>query len=208
LGDLVVDPRLRLVTDGDTIAAGEALDDWEGGEVDPASLEKVAQTDATIVAGWIWGYGDEWRYVGPSPLKEVFGEQAIGGRIRVTGELGPLVSGFLDALAAPQPPGWLAEGCLPGYRCEERGGLHLVWRPADRDDPGDGYVVHVKESGETVAFHAVGNRLGPRWAGAFAQAGGAFWGGDLTSEDNPLAIGLTTTRERFEQAEETAEQHR
>jgi hypothetical protein len=75
-----------------------------------------------------------------------------------------------------------------------------VWRPAAGDDPGDAYVLHVLASGETVAFHSIGNRLGERWAGAYAQAGGAFWSPDLTDGRDPLAIRLTTTRERFEQA--------
>jgi hypothetical protein len=205
--DLVQDPRLRLQSDGATFAAGEALDDWDGGEVDAASLEMVPQTDSSIVAGWIWGYGDDWRYVGPSPLKDVFGKGAIGGRVEVT-DMGPLSAGFLDALAAPQPPAWLGDGCLDGYLCEKRDGLHLVWRPAVGDDPGDAYVVHVLEDGETVAFHSAGNRLGPRWAGAFAPAGGPFWAGDLTYEENPLAIRLTTTKERFDQAEVRAQRHR
>ena len=205
LTELVQDSRLRLTTDGDTLAAGEDVSDWEGGEVDPATLEKVPNDDATVVVGWIWGYGDAWRYEGPSPLKDVFGKDAIGGRVRVTGEMGPLTSGFLDALAAPRPPAWLEKGCLPGYQCEARGELHLVWRPADGDDPGDAYVVHVRRGGETVAFHSEGNRLGTRFGAASGAAGLYFWGPDLTdTEYNELAISLTTTREKFEAAKERA----
>ena len=210
LRELVQDPRLRLETDAETVAAGQALDDWDGGEVDPASLEQVPNDDATVVTGWIWGYGDDWRYVGPSPLKDLFGEDAIGGRIEVTGELGPLTKGGLvDALAAPQAPDWLGGGCLDGYRCETRQGVTLVWRPAAGDDPGDAYVVRVQPDGEIVGFHTLGNRLGGRWGGAFPQAGGSFWGSDLEDEAaNPLAISMTTTRARYEQALRAARQHR
>jgi hypothetical protein len=100
--------------------------------VDPADLERVPNDDATVVVGWIWGNGDVWRYVGPSPLKGMFGDDAIGGRVRVTGDLDPLTIGYLDAFAAPRPPAWLKSGCLDGYRCETRRGLTLVWRPVRR----------------------------------------------------------------------------
>ena len=103
LEDVVRDPRLSLETDGATIAAGEKVEDWKGGEVDPADLEQVPNTDATIVAGWIWAYGDAWKYAGPSPYKKEFGKDAIGGRVQVTGDMQIQRTGFFDALAAPQP---------------------------------------------------------------------------------------------------------
>ncbi len=210
LVELVGDPRLRLSASAGTLAAGRALADWDGGEVDPASLEKVANDDVTVVTGWIWGYGDAWRYVGPSPLTSKLGEGAIGGRIEVTGDLGPLAKGgIVDALAAPQPPAWLDGDCLEGYRCETRQGLTLVWRPAAGDDPGDAFVLRVGQDGETVGFHTVGNRLGERWGEAFPQAGGPFWGSDLDHEEaDPLAISMTTTRARYEQAIRAARLHR
>ncbi len=181
------------------------LSDWDGGEVDPATFEQVPNNDRTVVTGWIWGYGDAWKYVGPSPYKKHFGKGAIGGRVQVTGDMQVMRSGFIDALAAPQSPPWLESGCLDGYRCETFRGVRLVWRPASGDDPGDAFVVHVRRSGETVAFHTVGNRLPDNVRGAAGPAGLWFWQTDLTqTKYNPLAISLTTTRERFEQAEELA----
>ncbi len=209
LTKLVQDPRLQLQADGETLAAGEELSDWDGGEIDPATLEKVPNNDATIVTGWIWGYGDGWQYVGPSPYKKDFGKDAIGGRVRITGDMQIMRSGFVDALAAPQPPPWLESGCLEGYRCETFRGVRLVWRPASGDDPGDAFVVHVRRGGETVAFHTVGNRLPDSVGGAAGPAGLWFWGPDLTqTEYNELEISLTTTREKFEAAAERADQSR
>ena len=206
---LVQDPRLQLQADGETLAAGEELSDWDGGEVDPATLEQVPNTDATVVTGWIWAYGDGWQYVGPSPYKKDFGKGAIGGRVEITGDMQVMRSGFVDALAAPQPPPWLESGCLEGYRCETFRGVRLVWRPASGDDPGDAFVVHVRRGGETVAFHTVGNRLPDSVGGAAGPAGLWFWGPDLTqTKYNEQEISLTTTREKFEAAAERAKAKR
>jgi hypothetical protein len=157
--ELVQDPRLRLRTDGATVAAGLDVKDWSGGEVDPVTLEQVPNNDATVVTGWIHAYGDAWEYDGPSPYKSEFGADAIGGRVRITGDMQLLGSGFLDALAAPEPPAWLEFGCLDGYQCGTVEGVQVVWRPAQGDDPGDAFLVVVRSSGETVAIHVVGNRI-------------------------------------------------
>ncbi len=218
--ELVQDPRLRLQTDAATVAAGEEVTEWQGGETDPESLEQVPNTDKTIVTGWIFAYGNAWEYVGPSPYKSEFGQDAIGGRVRVTGDLLP-GSGFLDALAAPQPPPWLESGCLEGYLCGtftdgddlepspapsdpvlDDQLLHVVWRPADGDDPGDAFLVHVRSSGETVAIHTVGNPMPMDIVDAAYAAGLGFWASDLTEAQDVTSIDLTTTRAKFEQAAE------
>jgi hypothetical protein len=204
LAELVRDPRLRLDADGATLAAGEEVEDWRGGEVDPADLEQVPQTDASIVVGWIYAYGDAWRYLGPSPLKRVLGKDAIGGRVRVTGDLQVQRSGYLDALAAPRPPPWLEEGCLDGYRCGRFQGVHVIYRPAAGDDPGDAFLLHVGRDGETVATHAVGNRIPDDVSDAAWAAGLGLWSYDLTDPMSETRIALTTTREKREAAEKRA----
>ena len=62
---------------------GRASPTGTAARLDPATLEQVPNNDATIVTGWIWGYGDGWQYVGPSPYKKDFGKGAIGGRVRI-----------------------------------------------------------------------------------------------------------------------------
>ncbi len=201
---LATDPRLRLTTDAATVAAGEEVADWQGGEVDPATLEQVAQTDETVVVGWIWAYGDAWKYVGPSPHKKDFGKDAIGGRVKITGDMQVLGSGFLDAIAAPRPPAWLESGCLEGYRCGAFRGLQVVYRPAEGDDLGDAFLVFVRRGGETVAVHSVGNRIPDDVSDAAWAAGLGMWTYDLTDPMSETRIALTTTREKFERAERLA----
>ncbi len=208
MAELVSDPRLRLTTDAATVAAGDDVEDWRGGEVDPADLEQVPNNDATVVVGWIWAYGDAWQYDGPSPYKEEFGKDAIGGRVRVTGDMQIQRTGFFDALAAPQPPPWLASGCLEGYQCGTFQGVQVVWRPADGDDPGDAFLIHVGKGGETVAIHSVGNRIPDRVAGAAWAAGLGLWSYDLTDPMAETRVSLTTTREKFEAAAKRADQSR
>ena len=208
LVEVATDPRLRLETDAETVAAGERLDDWSGGEVDPASLEEVPQTDATVVAGWIFGYGDAWRYVGPSPYKRLFGKDAVGGRVEVTGDMQVQRSGFLDALAAPRPPRWVTSGCLDGYRCGDFQGVRVVWRAARGDDPGDVFLVHVRRDGETVAVHNVGPRVPDRLGDAVWAAGFGLWSLDLTDPQEETRISLTTTREKRDRAARLARRHR
>lgn len=204
LAELVSDPRLRLETDPSTVAAGEQVDDWSGGEVDPSALELVPHTDATIVVGWIDAYGhdDEWRYLGPSPVKDVLGPDAVGGRVEVRGYLRIGQMRYVDALAAPRPPAWLARGrCLEGYRCGRFQGVQVVYRPAVGDDPGDVYLVHRHRSGETVAIHSVGNRI-PDDVSDAAWAGGlGMWGYDLTEPTEEIKVSLRTTRQKLRRAE-------
>ena len=200
------DPRLSLETDAATVAAGEKVEDWKGGEVDPADLEQVPNTDATIVVGWIWAYGDAWKYAGPSPYKKELGKDAIGGRVQVTGDMQIQRTGFFDALAAPSPPDWLTSGCLDGYRCGKFQGVQVVWRPAAGDDPGDAFLMFVRDSGETVAIHSVGNRIPDKVSAAAWAAGLGLWSYDLTDPMSETRVALTTTREKFEAAAKRAEE--
>lgn len=206
LEDVVRDPRLSLKTDAATIAAGEKVEDWKGGEVDPADLEQVPNTDATIVVGWIWAYGDAWKYAGPSPYKKEFGKDAIGGRVQVTGDMQIQRTGYFDALAAPSPPDWLTSGCLDGYRCGKFQSVQVVWRPAAGDDPGDAFLMFVRDSGETVAIHSVGNRIPDKVSAAAWAAGLGLWSYDLTDPMSETVVALTTTREKFEAAAKRAEE--
>ncbi len=203
LVDLVRDPRLRLKTTPQAVADGQHVADWKGGEREPGELDTVPNDDQTVVTGFIFGWEHDWRYVGPSPLKRLFGPDAIGGRVTVSKELEPVGPGTIDALAAPEPPEWLT-GCLEGYTCWSRGALHFAWKPASGSDPGDAYLVHVGRSGETVALHTRGRyRLTERRRAAMAASGYFLWGTDFFDPESPLRVGLTTTRDRYEQASKT-----
>jgi hypothetical protein len=203
LTDLVSDPRLRLRTSPQAVADGRQVTDWSGGERQPGELDEVPNDDQTVITGFIFGWEDGWRYVGPSPLKRLLGRGAIGGRVTVSKELQPVGPGTVDALAAPQPPVWLTR-CLAGYTCWSRGAMHFVWKPANGSDPGDAFLVHVARSGETAVLHTKGRyRLSQRRQPAMAASGYFLWGSDFYDPESPLRVGLTTTRDRYEQAEKT-----
>ena len=203
LTELVSDPRLRLRTSRQAVADGRLVTHWSGGERQPRELDTVPNDDQTVITGFIYGWGYQWRYVGPSPLKRLFGPAAIGGRVTVSEALSPIGPGTVDALAAPQPPAWLSR-CLAGYRCWSRGAMHFVWKPASGSDPGDAFIVHVARSGETSVLHTKGHyRLSERREAAMGSSGYSFWSSDFFDPESPLRVGLTTTRTRYEQARET-----
>jgi hypothetical protein len=203
LTDLVRDQRLRLRTSPQAIADGQHVAHWSGGERKPGELDEVPNNDQTVVTGFIFGWEHDWRYLGPSPLKRLFGPKAIGGRVAVSKELEPVGPGTVDALAAPSPPDWLTS-CLPGYACWSHGAEHFAWKPASGSDHGDAYLVHVDPSGETVALHTHGRyRLSQSRRAAMAASGYFLWGTDFYDDSQPLRVGLTTTRVRFEQASRT-----
>jgi hypothetical protein len=203
LSELVRDPRLRLRTSPQAVADGRQVTDWSGGERQPGELDKVPNDDQTVITGFIYGWEDGWRYVGPSPLKRLLGPGAIGGRATVSAALQPVGPGTVDALAAPLPPSWLSR-CLAGYTCWSRGSLHFVWKPASGSDPGDAFLAHVARSGETAVLHTKGHyRLSERRQAAMATSGYFLWGTDFFDAESPLRVGLTTTRTRYEQAKST-----
>ncbi len=203
LSDLVSDPRLRLRTSPRAVADGREVTHWDGGEREPGELDKVPNDDQTIITSFIFGWEGGWRYVGPSPLKSLFGPGAIGGRATVSKELQPVGPGTVDALAAPRPPAWL-DRCLDGYLCWSRGAIHFVWKPASGSDPGDAFLLHVARSGETAVLHTKGHyRLSERRRAAMAASGYFLWGTDFFDPESPLRVGLTTTRSRFEQGTRT-----
>ena len=199
LTELLTDSRLALTASAETVAAGRGVSRWGGGERDPVDLEQVPNDDRTVVTGFIYGWGDDWEYVGSAPGKGMLGPEAIGGRVRLGGGMGPVGPGFLDALAAPEPPEWL-DSCLPEFQCWSRGADHFVWRPVSGKDPGEAWMVHVNDSGETVALHTVGRRLSEKRQQALGASGYFAYGQSFYDRDDPLSVGLTTTRERFEQA--------
>jgi hypothetical protein len=203
LNDLVSDPRLRLRTSPKTVADGRHVTHWSGGERQPGELDKVPNDDQTVITSFIFGWEDGWRYDGPSPLKKLFGPGAIGGRATVSKALQPVGPGTVDALAAPRPPAWLTS-CLAGYTCWSRGAMHFVWKPASGSDSGDAFLVHVARSGETAVLHTKGHyRLSERRQAAMATSGYFLWGTDFFDPESPLRVGLTTTRERYEEARRT-----
>ena len=172
---------------------------WEGGERDSSALDGVPNDDQTVVTGFIYGWGDDWEYVGPAPDKTLLGPGAVGGRVWLGKGMGPVGPGFLDALAAPKPPKWL-DSCLPKFQCSSKGADHFVWRPASGKDPGEAWMVHVNDSGETVALHTVGRELSAKRQQALGASGYFAYGQGFYDRVEPLSVGLTTTRARYEKA--------
>ena len=64
--------------------------------------------------------------------------------------------------------------------------------------------MHVARSGETAVLHTEGHyRLSEQRRAAMAASGYYLWGTDFFDPESPLRVGLTTTRERYEQGRKT-----
>ncbi|MEU4450121.1 hypothetical protein AB0F44_02265 [Nocardioides sp. NPDC023903] len=167
---VVEDPRLRYQATSSTLALGEELDDWEGGEPDPAAYELVRNTDHGIAQAYVGGRGGYGYYKGVtrSPLREQFGPDAIGGRLlqRSSPDFTGMPDADIDVLAAPSPPAWMTrEPCsAPALRKHcvttkgERGPLVFAWQPAKDDDAGWAWMISVREK-EVVAVRYQGPRM-------------------------------------------------
>lgn len=170
LVDVVEDPRLRYDATSSTLALGEELDDWEGGEPDPEAYERVRNTDHGIAQAYVGGRGGYGSYQGVvrSPLRKEFGPDAIGGRLlqRSSSESTGMPDADIDVLAAPSPPAWMTrEPCsAPKLRKHcvttkgERGPLVFAWQPAEGDDVGWAWMISVREN-EVVAVRYQGPRM-------------------------------------------------
>ncbi|WP_406032377.1 hypothetical protein OG801_27870 [Nocardioides sp. NBC_00163] len=167
---VVEDPRLRYQATSSTLALGEELDDWEGGEPDPTAYELVPNTDHGIAQAYVGGRGGYGYYKGVirSPLREKFGPDAIGGRLlqRSSPDFTGMPDADIDVLAAPSPPAWMTrEPCsAPTLRKHcvttkgQRGPLVFAWRPAQGDDAGWAWMISVREK-EVVAVRYQGPRM-------------------------------------------------
>lgn len=208
LSALVRDDRLRLRATKDVVRAGEDLDDWDGGEVDPDDLAEARHTDASLAGGWAYAYGDDWTYEGPSPLRAEWGPDAVGGRLRVGREFMPVGPGTIDVLAPPEPPAWLASGdCLPEMTCHRFQGATFAFRPAEGEDPGEAWIINTWPNGEAVALHTRGRRLPAGWRDAAAEAGAWMWTTDVTDEASVTRLAFTTTAEGKATGEREAQVH-
>ncbi|WP_109506478.1 hypothetical protein [Nocardioides speluncae] len=209
------DPLLRLRTSPDAVAAGEELDDWEGGEPDPDARDIVPSTDRALAAAYLstrGGYG-EFSSIEPSPLKAMFGEGALGARLH-GGGLGtaPIV---IDWLATSQPPAWLkGDPCATDRfrgRCKEYapfeeyeagiaemapplppapGPIYLMWTPTAPGVPGEVWAVQQRPD-QLVAFHQTGFRVPARLAAVETAVEWAY----LHQQLGVGTIGLQTTTE-------------
>ncbi|MER6941559.1 hypothetical protein ABTX24_02685 [Nocardioides sp. NPDC127514] len=163
---VVEDPRLRYQATSSTLALGEELDDWEGGEPDPEAYELVRNTDHGIAQAYVGGRGGYGDYEGVirSPLREQFGDKAIGGRLlrRADGVPGAEV----DVIAAPSPPAWMTrEPCSAPTlrrRCVTtegtRGPLVFAWQPANDTDVGWAWMISLRKD-EVVAVRYRGQPM-------------------------------------------------
>ncbi|QIK65653.1 hypothetical protein G7072_04250 [Nocardioides sp. HDW12B] len=211
---VVADERLRPLVSEEVVAAGDDLDDWEGGEPEPGSLDRVPQTSAGLAGTFMIAKGTKaWRYLGPSPVAADLGEGAVGGRVRLERADGPIGPGVLDVAAVPTMPRWAEpESCREGWRCWAPGDARVVWRPARGEDPGESWLLQPAPSplGGVGALHVVGRRMpdGPRnviFSGYRRYDGSS---GRLTDPLETSAIGLTTASSRIDQVEKRAEKRR
>ncbi|WP_143033895.1 hypothetical protein [Nocardioides sp. YR527] len=167
---VVEDPRLRYQATSSTLALGEELDDWKGGEPDPDAYERVRNTDHGIAQAYVGGRGGYGYYRGVirSPLRERFGPEAIGGRLlqRSSPDFTGMPDADIDVLAAPSPPAWMTrEPCsAPTLRRHcvttkgKRGPLVFAWQPATAEDAGWAWMISVRED-EVVAVRYRGPRM-------------------------------------------------
>ncbi|MFE6649200.1 hypothetical protein ACFVJS_21715 [Nocardioides sp. NPDC057772] len=167
---VVEDPRLRYQATSSTLALGEELDDWAGGEPEPEAYELVRNTDHGIAQAYVGGRGGYGYYKGVirSPLRERFGPDAIGGRLlqRSSPDFTGMPDADIDVLAAQSPPAWMTrEPCsAPALRDHcvttkgERGPLVFAWQPAEGDDAGWAWMISVREK-EVVAVRYQGPRM-------------------------------------------------
>lgn len=168
---IATDPRLRLMTTQDVVDAGAALPDWLGGEPDPHAYDRVPQTDLGQIGGMLLRLGGYASYhdARVSPLKAMFGPDAVGGRVdrRDVADVDPST---IDVLAAPTVPAWLTSSpCRTGrfarhcVRTESRRGpVFMMWRPARGSDPGAVWGIQLRPHA-VVAIRVVGGAV-PRRA--------------------------------------------
>lgn len=175
---VVRDPDLGLQVSGELIQAGKELTTWEGGEPDPDMWATVPQTDRGLAVGLASYFGNDWAYVGASPLKDMLGPDTVGGRVRVGATIEPVGPGVIDALVSPTTPAWLVEGTCPeGFTCRKFQKMLFAFRPAAGSDPGEAWLFCHRSDDSTVAVHTRGQRLpndakqalGPSGAWAFAS---------------------------------------
>ena len=88
LEDIAQDPLISMTTSPEVVAAGDALEDWKGGEPDPHAGDRVPSTDRAIAHSYWLHFGGYARFhhLRPSPLRPAFGPVAIGGRFRIERE--------------------------------------------------------------------------------------------------------------------------
>lgn len=210
---LARDSRLALSTTAETVAAGEVVTDWGGGEVPAEELEEVPHTDKSLAVGVLGGFGHDWTYVGPSPVKADLGGQTVAGRVKVGSEFEPVGPGMVDVFAVGTAPAWAQGDCKAGFTCVDLGhdatspaddgyaGIRLMWRPAAGDDPGEAWYVNVRRDESMGGFHVVGPRLPADPIEAAASAGIFLWGDTLLHQDRDPYVDLFGTREAVEAAE-------
>ena len=162
--DVVQDQRLGLTTSQATIDEGASLDDWDGGEPDPAANDRVPSTgDSLISAYWsarggYGAFGDRQA----SPLTAELGAGAVGGRFSAQ-ENTPRPARTIDVLAAPRPPDWLADDpCaterFAGRCVAESRGRYFAWVPGSADAGGEVWMFAIRAD-DFVAVRTSGFRV-------------------------------------------------
>ncbi|MEI2809001.1 MAG: hypothetical protein V9F00_01940 [Nocardioides sp.] len=175
---VVTDSDLAPLVSQGVIEAGKDVAGWSGGEQDPDTYVTVMQTDRGLAVGLASFYGNDWAYLGPSPLKKMLGPETIGGRVRLGAGIEPIGPAVVDALVSPTTPDWVAAGSCPeGFRCRRFQKTVFAFRPAAGSDPGEAWLICHRSDDSTVAVHTRGQRLpangkealGPAGAWAFAS---------------------------------------
>ncbi len=159
LEDIAQDPLISMTTSPDVVAAGDALEDWKGGEPDPHAGDRVPSTDRAIAHSYWLHFGGYARFhhLRPSPLRPAFGPVAIGGRFRIERETRFDPPRTVDVLAGHTRPTWMsARVCrtprFAGHCLEQDGRLgprYLAWVPGPKRT-GQVWAVGVRDD-EVVA---------------------------------------------------------
>lgn len=167
---VVEDPRLRYQATSSTLALGEELDDWKGGEPDPDAYQLVRNTDHGIAQAYVGARGGYGFYQGVvrSPLRDQFGPEAIGGRLlqRSSPDFTDMPDADIDVLAAPSPPAWMTRKPCSAPRLRKhcvttegrRGALVFAWQPAKGGDAGWAWMISMRKE-EVVAVRYQGPRM-------------------------------------------------
>ncbi|MEI2712509.1 MAG: hypothetical protein V9G04_04225 [Nocardioides sp.] len=198
---IATDPRLRLQTTPDVVAAGETVAKWKGGEQDPSQWDIVpsnhrAQIGAMLISRGGWAY---YKRVRRSPQRFAFGEGALGGRAdrRWIAEGDPSV---IDVVASPNWPRWLAEKPCQDEkfagRCRKfkgkRGPVWFFYKPGKGTQPGFAWALQ-RRVDQVIAMRTQPRRGQIPKGFRAAQLSVDWWGSMERTVKQPL-VGVTTER--------------
>lgn len=161
------DPRISMTTTQQVVDAGAALAHWSGGEPDPHAGDRVPSTNKAVAWSYWLHFGGYARFhhLRPSPLRAMFGGDAVGSRFTIEREGRGYPRKTVDVLAGERRPGWMARKVcrtprFAGHCLRDAGRLgprYLAWVPGPRRI-GQVWAVGVRDH-EVVAVRYSGLRV-------------------------------------------------